>query len=381
VSGPLANKPYNGGAAWTRLSWTLGFRQVGWRVFFLEQLAAATCVDSAGAPAAFADSANLAFFQYVTRQHGLAGSAALIYEDGAQVWGATYRDLIDLATAADLLVNISGHLTIEPLLKRFSRKVYLDQDPGFTQIWRANGIGMPGLESHDSFFTVGENIGSADCWIPTGGIPWRPIRQPIVLDDWPVSHQGPPARFTSVASWRGPYGPLQYEGVTLGLKVHEFRTFIRLPEQVAGRFELALDIDPADEKDRALLGQHHWRLVDPKVVARTPALFRHYVQTSAAECSVAQGVYVHTRSGWFSDRTVRYLASGKPALVQDTGFTRRYPSGKGLVAFTSLGEAVDGAEQILRQYPEHSKAARALAEEHFAAPKVLSHLLNEVGLG
>ena len=168
--------------------------------------------------------------------------------------------------------------------------------------------------------------------------------------------------------------------MTLGVKVHEFRKFIRLPELAAARFELALDIHPADQPDLTLLHEHGWLIADPKVVAGTPALFRRYVQTSAAECSVAQGVYVQTHSGWFSDRTVRYLASGKPALVQDTGFTRQYPTGLGLVAFTTLDEAVDGAQQIMQHYSEHSRAARAIAEEYFAAPKVLGDLLNRLSL-
>lgn len=376
VSGALANKPGNGGAAWTRMSWTLGFRQLGWQVAFLEQITDAACVDARGAPAAFEDSVNAAYFRDVTRRFGLANSAALIYDNGLRILGATFGDLMMLADTADLLVNITGHLTLEPLFRRFKRKVYVDLDPGFTQIWYAGGAEGLHLEGHDVFFTVGENIGTADCAIPTSGIPWRPIRQPIVLDEWPVSScSTQPDRFTTIASWRGPYGPLEYQGKTLGLKVHEFRKLIRLPRLAPGTFELALDIHPADENDRSLLNKHGWRVVDPRVVAGTPDLFRRYVQTSAAECSVAQGVYVQTHSGWFSDRTVRYLASGKPALVQDTGFTSRYPSGNGLLAFSTLEEAAAGAQCILRDYAAHAQAARALAEQHFAADKVLADVL------
>jgi len=379
VSGALANKPGNGGAAWTRLSWTLGFRQLGWQVFFLEQIGCSTCVDSAGAPSSFENSANLDWFQQVIREFDLADSAALVYEAGSRTWGVNYSDLIALAESADLLVNVTGHLTLEPLFGRFRRKAYVDLDPGFTQIWQANATAALGLERHDTFFTVGANIGSHDCSIPTGGISWRPIRQPIVLDAWPVSNVGPPERFTTVASWRGPYGPLEHQGVTLGLKAHEFRKFVHLPELAPGTFELALDIHPADEKDLALLDQHQWRVVDPQLVAGTPDLFRRYVQTSGAECSVAQGVYVDTNSGWFSDRTVRYLASGKPALVQDTGFTRELSSGMGLIAFSTLDQAVAGAEHILRNYTEHCRAARVIAEEHFSAATVLGGLLAELG--
>jgi hypothetical protein len=380
VSGPLANKPFNGGAAWTRLSWTLGFRQLGWKVFFLEHLAARTSVDGTGAPTTFRGSANLAFFREVTRFAGLDGSAALIFDHGAELWGATWAELIELANAADLLINISGHLSLQRLTQRFSRRVYVDLDPGFTQIWHANGTSALGLEDHQWFFTVGENIGTADYSIPVDGILWRPIRQPVVLEDWPVSRRGRPDRFTTVASWRGPYGPLEHQGATLGLKVHEFRKFVDLPRIATGCFELALDIDSSDACDVLLLRQHGWSLVNPKEVASTPEQFRDYVQASGAECSVAQGVYVGTRSGWFSDRTVRYLASGKPALVQDTGFTRQYPGGKGLVPFSTLEEAAQGVHQIASNYAEHCRSARGIAEEYFAAPKVLGTLLRHVGL-
>jgi hypothetical protein len=381
VSGALANKPENGGAAWTRLSWVLGFKLLGWDVFFLEQIAPEACVDASGAPSSFETSANSAFFRHATRRFGLESSAALVFHHGERILGASYFDLVRLARSADLLVNITGHLTLEPLFGYFKRKIYVDLDPGFTQIWYADRTDSIRLDGYNAFFTVGENIGTAECSIPTSGVPWRPISQPVLLDEWPVAvGPGAPGHFTTVASWRGPYGPVDYQGDRLGLKVHEFRRFIDLPRMAPGTFELALDIHPAEEKDLALLDERGWRVVDPKVVASTPDLFRRYVQTSGAECSVAQGVYVHTRSGWFSDRTVRYLASGKPALVQDTGFSHRYPADLGLVAFSTLEEAAAGAEHIVRHYASHCQAARSIAEKYFAAEKVLGGLLAEVGL-
>jgi hypothetical protein len=381
VSGALANKPNNGGAAWTRLSWVLGFKQLGWDVFFLEQIAADTCVDASGAPSTLEASVNAAFWKKVTRRFGLDASAALVYQQGEQILGGTYCELVALARTADVLVNISGHLTLEPLFGFFKHRIYVDLDPGFTQIWYADGTGGVRLNGHDAFFTVGENVGTPDCSIPTAGIPWRPINQPVLLDHWPVRTVDRGAnRFTTVASWRGPYGPVSLEGHALGLKVHEFRRFVDLPRLAAGDFEIALDIHPAEETDLALLHDRGWRVVDPKRAAGTPDLFRRYIQQSGAEFSVAQGVYVHTRSGWFSDRTVRYLASGKPALVQDTGFTRHYPSGLGLVAFSTVEEAAAGARAIARDYASHCRAARSIAEEYFAAYRVLGKLLTEVGL-
>jgi hypothetical protein len=380
VSSVIANKPFNGGNAWVVLSWILGLKELGFRVCFVEQISREGCVDATGATTAFEQSVNLAYFEQVTKQFGLADSAALIYEGGEQIYGLHYAELLDIAEAADLLVNITGHLTLESLRRRLRRKAYVDLDPGYTQFWHTAGYAGPRLGGHDLYFTVGENIGTRSCPIPTGGIRWRPTRQPVVLDRWPVSREGDRSRYTTVATWRGPYGPIQYGGKTYGLKVHEFRRFIELPERVRQTFEIALDIHPAEENDLNLLNRYGWRLVDPKAAAPDPDAFRRYVQGSGAEFSVAQGVYVETRSGWFSDRTVRYLASGKPALVQDTGFGCSYPVGEGLVAFRTLAEAIAGAERIGRDYEEHCRAARALAEEYFDADRVLGRFVEEAGV-
>jgi len=380
VSGAIANKLYNGGAAWTRLSWALGFRALGCRVFFVEQISRDTCVDAAGAVTAFERSVNRAYFRRIMEQFGLAGSAALIYEDGEQVDGMAYAELLDAAASADLLVNISGHLTLASLMRRLRRKVFIDLDPGFTQFWHVAGSARLRLAGHDSYFTIGENIGTPGCPIPTGDIRWRRTRQPVVLEQWPVSSDTLD-RFTTIASWRGPYGPVQYDGRTYGLKVHEFRKFLALPKLTGQRFEIALDIHPADWRDLASLRLHCWQIVEPREILPNPEAFRCYVQGSGAEFSVAQGIYVETQSGWVSDRTVRYLATGKPALVQDTGFSRNYPADMGLVAFRTLEEAIDGAERIRFDYSAHCRAARAIAEGYFSAPIVLGQLLEHMDIG
>ncbi len=164
------------------------------------------------------------------------------------------------------------------------------------------------------------------------------------------------------------------------MKAHEFRKFVTLPTLTGHDFEIALDVDPADRQDVDALRDHDWRVVDPRAVAGDPFAFRRYIQDSAAECSVAQGIYVETRTGWFSDRTVRYLASGKPALVQDTGFAGTYPTGRGLVAFRTLDEAARGADLIMRDYEAHARAARAIAEHWFDSDRVLTDLLRRMGV-
>jgi hypothetical protein len=203
------------------------------------------------------------------------------------------------------------------------------------------------------------------------------------LEDWPAVPPGVQSerlRFTTVASWRGPYGPVTYKGRTYGLKVHEFRKCIDLPRRVDADFELALDIHAGEANDLALLRDGGWRLTDPERVASTPEAFGDYVRGSSAEFSVAQGIYVDTHSGWFSDRTTRYLASGRPVLVQETGFSRHLPSGEGLVPFRDVEEAAAGARRIVADYPAHCAAARVVAERCFDSDAVIGRLLEEIGV-
>ena len=197
-----------------------------------------------------------------------------------------------------------------------------------------------------------------------------------MLDEWPVVPGG--QKFTCVCSWRNPYGTVEWEGETYGSRVHEFRKFMELPRLVDAEFELALDIHEAEVDDLRRLEAGGWRLVDPVAVAGTPGDYRSYVQRSRAEFSVAQNIYVGTRSGWLSDRSLCYLASGKPVLAQDTGFSANYPVGEGLIAFSTVEEAAAGVEEIERNYDRHSRAARELAEEYFDSSKVLRRLLERL---
>jgi hypothetical protein len=378
VSGAIANKPFNGGEAWVRLSWLLGLKRLGYTVAFVEEFDPDVCGENREAEGGHRREVIVKYFQETLHQFRLHRSAALIDRNGDSIWGISKSELQTIGKTASLLINISGHLTCESLKNAIPIRVYVDLDPGFTQFWHDQGTLGTQLEGHTHYYTVGENIGKPDCQIPTGGIDWRPVRQPVVLEDWPVANTVQSWRFTTIASWRGAFGPVQVGHKTFGLKVHEFRKFIELPRHVDREFEIALDIHPAEEKDLTLLCENKWRLADPKVVAGDPNGYRGYVQNSGAEFSVAQGIYVDTHSGWFSDRSIRYLASGKPVLVQDTGFSRNIPTGEGLLAFRTLDEAVAGGREIIADYDRHSRAARKLAEDYFDSDKVLAAMLRQI---
>jgi hypothetical protein len=380
VSGALGNKPLNGGNAWSRLSWVLGLQQHGCEVLFIEQIAPESCVNAAGATCAFEDSVNLAYFQSTMADFGLEQSSALICGEGNQVWGLPLAELVARSRETQLLFNIGGHLTRQEIKHSVGCRLYYDDDPGFTQFWHAAGNSGPRLKGHDYYYTIGENIGARDCSIPVSDISWHHTRPPVVLDHWPAAPCCSFERFTTVASWRGAYGPVTHEGKTYGLKVHEFRRFLDMPRRTGVPFEIALQIYPGDQKDLDALLSRGWRVSDPKQEAGSPEAFRRYIRKSSAEFSAAQGVYVETNSGWFSDRTVRYLASGKPALVQETGFSRNYPVSKGLLAFRNLEEAVEGAERITCDYEMHCRAARQIAEEYFDSSKVIRKMAGEISL-
>jgi hypothetical protein len=380
VGGSIAANYLSGGIAWERLSWVLGLRTLGVDVLLVDQLDRARCLYPEGAAPTPENSLNLGFFEEVVQQFGLCSSAVLVDDEGRALYGLSHAELLERAEHADALVNIAGNIRLEDVKRRSRLRVYVDVDPGFTQLWLASGRAAPRIADHDLYFTIGENVGTSHCSLPTGGIEWRHTRQPVLLDEWPVSATGDSKRFTTIATWRGfgPHGPLESLGFRFTEKADEFAKLIELPHRVPHQFEIALRIDPTDEESTWLLECHGWQLTDPFAVARSPDSFRHYVQTSGAEFCVAKGAYVETGSGWFSDRTTRYLASGKPALVQDTGFGRTIPMGDGLFAFRTLQDAIDGALRIQSDYARHCSSARRLAEEYFDSHVVMRPFLDDV---
>jgi hypothetical protein len=242
---------------------------------------------------------------------------------------------------------------------------------------------------------MGENIGTTECNIPMGSFRWRPIRQPVVLDEWPAIPGRDPNLFTTISTWRGHQVGWRELKAPSGLKADALLQFVQLPSKVEQSFEIALNLDapnpllpggpypPATtsaREDVALLKSHGWRLVDPRVAAPDPHAYRSYIQGSGSEFSALRAILVETRSGAFSDRSACYLASGKPVLVQDTGFGRTLPVGEGLVSFQTLDDAVAGARCIARDYRAHCEAARTIAEEYFDSDTVLSGMLDEAGV-
>jgi hypothetical protein len=374
IAGSMAQKPGQGGATWVLLQYVLGFKRLGWEVLFLDRLEPGMCFTATRQPSPLEQSFNLQYFLNVMERFGLNRSFALAYNRGEQWIGLSRPHVLERVRNCRFFLNVMGYFEDQEILGCASTRVLLDIDPGFGQMWHEMGLADL-FDHHDRYVTIGENIGSPDCSIPTCGLTWITTRQPIVLDYWTKQPQNGSHRFSSVASWRGAYGPLEYRGKKYGLRVHEFRKFAQLPRLSGCPFELALEIHPTEVNDIHLLTTNGWSLVDPKIAVSDPWKYQAYIQKAGGEFMVAKNMYVDTHSGWFSDRSICYLASGKPVLAQDTGIKQIYSSGKGLVIFTTLEEALAGVKEISGNYVVHSKAARELAEEYFDSKRVLSALV------
>jgi hypothetical protein len=371
VAGSVAQKPFEAGHTWQFLQYVLGFRRLGFDVLFVDRLTASMCEGPVER------SASAGYLASVMARFGLSDSWTLLHDAG--VLGRSRADALAHTRDSVLLLDVMGFLDDDELLAAAPRRVYLDTDPGFAQMWHELGLAAP-LGRHDVYVTIAENIGRRGCSIPTCGIDWVTTPQPVVLDEWTPTTPPAGSVFTSVGAWRGPYAPLEYRGKTYGQRVHEFRRFVELPRRTRSTFELALDIHPDEGPDLALLAGNGWTLVDPRRIAWDPDAYRSYIRRSQAELMVARGMYVTSRCGWFSERSMCYLASGRPVLAQDTGIRDHYETGEGLVVFSTLEEAVVGVESISAGYERHRCAARELAEQYFDSDKVLSRLLGKVGV-
>ena len=345
VGGAVAQRAGHGGHAWVFLQWLLGLRELGCRVALVDRL--------------LPDGQDV--------QHAWLRTVFGPYDLPVLLLGR------DAVPRADLLLDVMGYAGTDV---RADQRVFVDVDPGFGQLWAELGLHDP-YDGYDAFVTVGTAVGTPRSLVPTRGLPWLPVLPPVHLPSWPVSTGGP--TWTSVASWRGPFGPIEHEGRTYGLRVHTFRRLLDVPSASGADVQLALDLDDHDGADRAALLAAGFRLADPRAAAGTPDAYRRYVQRSAGELCVAKALYVDTRGGWFSDRSACYLASGRPVVAQDTGWTSALPSGEGLLAFTDTASAAAALRDVAAAPARHSRAARELAEAHLSTAVVLPALLDAVG--
>ena len=364
-----------GGNTWAFLQWILGFRRLGFDVYYVEERRASEWMDETLTPAPFMQSANARYFRRIMERYGLGDRAALLEAGSSAHIGLSREDIATVAGDVDLFLNQFGAYTA--VLDRVRRSVYLDLDPGHTQIWQAGyGVDMR-LRGHDLYLTLGLNIGEPGCPLPTCGIRWEKTLYPIVLSEW-ATGEPPGSAFTTVANWRD-YSWIEWEGVWYAHKAEAVKAVIDLPRRVSMPIELCLSIADADP-DLPGLRAHGWQLVSPVKRTADPDAYRHYIQRSRGEFSPVRPIYSLAKSGWFSDRSGCYLAAGRPVVMEDTGLGAHVPVGLGLLTYTDVESAVQCLEAVARDYARHAAAATAFAREHLDSDRVLARILALAGL-
>jgi hypothetical protein len=375
-SGSIAGHPVGyGGNTWAFLQWVLGFRRLGFDVYYVEERRPDECMDENLRPAPFMESANARYFRGIMERFGLGDRAALLEAGSAAHVGLSREDIAKVAADVDVFLNQFGSYTA--VLGRVRRSVYLDLDPGHTQIWQEKYGADMRLRGHDLYLTIGLNLGEPVCPLPTCGIHWEKTLCPIVLSEW-ATEDPPGAAFTTIANWRD-YSWVEWDGVWYAQKAEAFKAIIDLPRRVSMPIEVCLSIDDSDP-DLAPLRANGWRVVSPRERARDPESYRHYIRQSRGELSPVRPICSLGQSGWFSDRSGCYLAAGRPVVMEDTGLGRHVPVGLGLLTYKDAETAAQCLESVQREYARHAAAARDFAREHLDSDRVLTRILALAGV-
>jgi hypothetical protein len=372
VTGWVAALP-TAGFLWHPLAFALGFAGLGHDVWFLE--------DSGDQPWGYdpetgeTDPDCRAGIRFLARELaavGLDGRWCYRHVPTGRHHGMTEGQLREVLDAADVLVNVSLTTEMRPEYLAVPHRVGIDTDPVFTQVRMASGDRLLSAvpSTHTRLFTYGRPP------LPAQAHEWVATRQPIATASWPVAPvPAAAAPLTSVTTWQA-YAPVVWDGVEYGAKDRSFLEFLDLPARTPARLRLAMGAGTDHQGGAALLADHGWELTDPIEATRSTAAYQRFIASSLAEIGFAKHGYVAARSGWFSERTCLYLASGRPAVVQDTGWSDWLPQGLGLLAFSTPGEAAAAIESVRADPGGHAAAARKIAEAHFEATDVCRDILD-----
>lgn len=379
VSGILFWYPL-AGVTYQFLHYLCGLRALGFRVYYIED-SGRWVYDPAKREHTPDPRANLARIEAVLRAHGFGDAWAFrgAYPGGV-CFGMTQQQILALYRQADVLFNVTGAQELRAEHMQIKRRLYIETDPFGSQVKLAQGDAQMRavIDAHDTWFTFGENVGQPECLAPVDRT-WLPTRQPIAMELWPMQPEAANARYRSITTWHNDGKDVSY----LGQRYHwtkdrEFRKILPIATQrPAQTFELASD---ADERARAELAAQGWQASDALTVSSDLGSYQAFIAGSRAELTVARDQYTRPNTGWFSDRSACYLATGRPVITKQTGFDKHVPIGRGLFAYRSLEELAAAIDTIEANYAAHSRAARELAQEYFAADKVLSQLLTRAGL-
>lgn len=376
VSGAIGRCCGMGGLAWVYMQYLAGLRELGHDVYYLEDCGEGSWVYNWDLQETVTDLRYPA--SYVTDcLDGIGLAGKWIYRAGDDCEGISIADFSDICAQADLMIMHTVPITVwRPEYDLPRRRTFIDVDPGFSQMMLANGDRdlHYAVDRCERVFTIGQRFGAPDCPVPDAGREWLKTRPPVFLPDWPQVSEGTGEFFTSVMQWRG-FKDISFNGFDYGQKDKEYPKFIDLPQKTSQPFLIGVIGAPPD-----LLSQHGWTAISGEDTARTPWTYRKFIQDSRAEFGVAKHGYVSMRSGWFSDRSVCYLASGRPVLLQDTGQSDWLPVGEGIFIFSDQTEALQGVDAINADYELQRQQARRIAKEYFSTDHVLTALLDQAML-
>ncbi len=380
VTGLLGQYAF-GGVTWDYVQYLLGFRALGHDTWYLED-SGAWPYDPVRQTVSEDCSYNVKYLEGMMSEFGFGDR--WIYRNGAdgKFHGAGETAARDLIKNGDLLVNVSSAGWLKDYEFGVKHQMFIDGDPMFCQVGLLdpkNADYAARVRAHDSHFTFGLNVGRADCLAPDVGIRWKKTVQPIALDYWPAQGDEGLDRFTTVMNWAS-YAPVEWEGKKYGQKDLEFERFKMLPARTPQSLVMAMGQGVGSKRPTEELRTLGWTILEAGEVLPDYPSYHEFLRTSKAEWSIAKHGYVEGRTGWFSCRTACYLALGRPAVVQETGWSDYIPAGDGLLTFTTLDEAVEAIADINDHYAEHQAAARALAEQYFEAKKVCADLLVQAGI-
>ncbi len=371
--------PDAGGHAWVYLNWALGLQANGCEVIWLEELPL--------------DEEPLEVLRRLRslRRHlsaaGLQAQLAIVLpEENRSRFEPVMQELERLAIpweaaaeGAELALNFC-YVLDQNILRRFKRTALVDIDPGLLQIWISQG--QLNVAKHDLYFTIGETVGQPGARFPDCGLRWSYTAPPVFLPAWPSTPSDPSAPYTTVSIWWGIGGHGNWEVFRGEAFNNEKRTsfldYLNLPSRTSASLELALCLSrksAIDNQERRLLERSGWKVRYSWDVSSTLEQYRAYIQQSRGEFSCAKPSCMRFGSGWISDRSLCYLASGKPVVVQHTGPSRFLPEAQGMFRFRTLDEAVGALSAVELDYDRHSRLARTLAETYFDAKQVVGRIL------
>jgi hypothetical protein len=358
--------PQGGGHLWVYLNWALGLRASGVDVVWME-----------GANPDLPAEQQQTFVRALKSrlaEYGLADAVALLPWYGGGFPNGGVDGCLDLSAAAeaDLLLDLI-YLVDPAQVTRFKRSALLDIDPGLTQMWMHRGT--LSVAPHDAYFTIGETVGRPGSKVPDVGLPWLYTPPCVALDWWPVRGAPEGAPFSTITHWNMREWEVDEQGVYSNDKRTGFEPFLELPRHTRQPLELAVCLGEHDQSERERLTELGWRVRDSHAVSSTPQDYQRYIQGSRGEFSCVKPSCIRMQNAWISDRTLCFLASGKPAIVEHTGPSRFLPDAAGLLRFRTPQEAAERLELAANDYDHQCRLARSLAEEFFDAKKVTAKVL------